>query len=106
MTDNTDWPARAIIDGDCISIRVPIRALPVAFECIPPHHRLRDAEGNSLFRVGDIAEFAKSVARRLNAESEDGTTEIHLMLDRAMVEAVEQGDEGVEEFPAIPREED
>lgn len=93
-----DWPARAVIDGDCISIRVPISALPTAFECLPPHHGLRNAEGDPLFEVSDAAEFAKSVTRRLNDEEEDGTTLIHTMLDKAMAEAVEQGDDGIDDI--------
>lgn len=90
-----DWPARAIIEGDNIVIRVPISALPVAFDFSPLTPR--DDEADAKYFVSDTAEFAKSVCRRLNKEEEDGTTPIHLMLDSAMEEALEQGDEGLEE---------
>lgn len=91
-----DWPARAVIDGDCISIRVPISALVQAFQYCPAAPR--DNEGNDLYRVTDAEAFAKSVAHRLNDEEEDGATLIHRMLDAAMIEALEQGDEGVVEI--------
>jgi len=47
--------------------------------------------------VTDIREFAQSVARRLEAEEEDGTTPIHRMLDAVADEVLEQGDDGVDE---------
>jgi hypothetical protein len=53
--------------------------------------------------TGDVLEptitnevvFAKAVARALNDEEEDGTTPVHLMLDAAIVSAVENGAEGI-----------
>lgn len=90
---------QAIIEGDSIIIRIPIAAIPVAFEAWPGAPR--DAEGRDLYKVTDAYVFAKGIVHYLNAESEDGTTRIHLMLDSAMNEALEQGEEGVEEIAAI-----
>lgn len=93
------YPAEAVIEGDNIVIRVPIAAIPVAFEAWPDAPR--NDEADPLYRVTDAATFAKGIVRYLNDESEDGTTRIHLMLDSAMNEALEQGEEGVEEIAAI-----
>ncbi|MBN9034242.1 MAG: hypothetical protein J0I23_31150 [Rhizobiales bacterium] len=49
------------------------------------------------FYICDIPEFAKSMARRLQREEEDGTTLVHRMLDAAADEALEQGDDGFDE---------
>ena len=93
------YPAEAVIEGDNIVIRVPISAIPVAFEAWPDAPR--NDEADPLYSVTDAATFAKGIVRYLNDESEDGTTRIHLMLDSAMNEALEQGEEGVEEIAAI-----
>jgi hypothetical protein len=95
------WPARAVIEGDCIVIRVPISVLPIAFDASPVAPR--DEEADPLYRVTDAATFAKGVARHLNDEEEDGTTPIHRILDDAMLEALEQGEEGIEEIAALKR---
>lgn len=93
--------SEAVIEGNNIVIRVPVSTLPIAFEHWPDAPR--DAEGDPLYRVTDAATFAKGVARYLNDESEDGTTRIHRMLDDAMNEALEQGEEGVEEIASPPK---
>lgn len=94
------YPAEAIIEGPNIVIRVPISAIPVAFDAWPDAPR--NEEGDALYVVTDAATFAKGIVRYLNAEEEDGTTRIHVMFDGAMSEALEQGEEGVEEV-ATPR---
>lgn len=93
------YPAEAVIEGDNIVIRIPTAAIPVAFEAWPDAPR--NDEADPLYRVTDAATFAKGIVRYLNDESEDGTTRIHLMLDSAMNEALEQGEEGVEEIAII-----
>ena len=47
--------------------------------------------------VSDISKFAKSMARQLAREEEDGTTPVHRMLDAAAGEVLEQGDDGADE---------
>lgn len=49
------------------------------------------------FAVVDLREFAKSMARQLQREEEDGTTPVHRMLDTAAEAVLEQGDDGVDE---------
>lgn len=52
------------------------------------------------FKVTNIAEFAKEVASALNDEGEDGSTPVTRMLDAAILHAIEQGSEHVEEVTA------
>lgn len=46
--------------------------------------------------ITDPHEFARDVARQLKTEGEDGTTPVHVMLDKAAVEASAQGSEGAD----------
>lgn len=81
----------AKIEDGAIVIRVPIDALVTAsahaFE-------LEYGEKHGL-TIADPQAFAKEVCRELNQEEEDGTTPVHRMLDAVMIEAVEQGCEGI-----------
>lgn len=55
------------------------------------------AESGTKLTITNEATFAKSVARGLNREEEDGTTPITRMLDEAVEWVSEQGEEGIEE---------
>lgn len=92
------YPAEAVIEGANIVIRVPISAIPIAFAAHP--QAPENDQGDPLYAVTDAATFAKGIVRYLNEESEDGTTRIHIMLDSAMMEALEQGEEGIEQIRA------
>lgn len=48
------------------------------------------------FTVSNKKEFAEDVLRELEREEEDGTTPVHILLDSACEEAVNQGSLGVE----------
>lgn len=47
-------------------------------------------------KVTDHAQFARAVVRELTAESEDGTTLVHKLLDGVAVEFLENGADGVD----------
>lgn len=93
----TDLPVPlAKIEGDEIVIRLPIAAIPfaasVAFtEC---NYDLDD-DGEPKMEVSDADAFAPYLVTALSADSEDGTTPVHQLLDRMIVAACEQGAEGV-----------
>ena len=97
--DKAARSGEAAIEAGSIVISVPISEVPAAFDAWPGAPR--NDNGDPLYRVTDAATFAKGIVRYLNDESEDGTTRIHLMLDSAMNEALEQGEEGVEEIATI-----
>lgn len=82
-----------LVDGEIV-IRLPVDNLGCALEGAWALHYI-DAH----FTVTDPQAFAKEVMRSLNNEDEQGTTLIHRMFDKAMLDAIEQGAEGVEELP-------
>jgi hypothetical protein len=81
------------IEGDDIVIRIAIKNLPIAFAggvdlgSIPPGYEITDPK-----------KFAEEVVYSLEAEDEQGTTDIHRLFDKAMWDAVENGAEGCEEI--------
>lgn len=82
----------ANIEGEEIVIRVPLSALPAAAKVA-----WDEAFGfeEHTFAVDDVNTFAAEFVRELNAEDEEGTTLIHVALDKAAVNAVENGAEGI-----------
>ena len=47
----------------------------------------------SMLKISNIDGFAKDVVRELESEQEDGTTSVHLLLDKAFKGAVDNGSE-------------
>lgn len=90
----------AKIEGDEIVIRLSFDALVTATNASPAFTEQYDEATDSyqLPKVTDRAVWAKAVVEELNSESEDGTTLVHLMFDKAFEGAVEQGAEGIQ-FP-------
>lgn len=87
-----DGGGSAVIEGDAVVIRFPIAALQSALD---------GAWGLNVFdrrqKVTDEAEFAKEFCLELNSESENGTTLIHRMADKAFVNMIEGGAFGFDE---------
>lgn len=81
----------AKIEGDEIVIRLSFDALVTATEACPAFEPIEDNQP----AVTDRAVWAREVVRELNSESEDGTTLVHLMFDKAFLQAAEQGAEGI-----------
>lgn len=88
----------AKIEGDEIVIRIKVDVIRTAIDAVPgwPEN----------YRVADPLEAAKSIVMRLNDEDEDGTTLVHTALDNAVLTALEQGDEGFEEFVPVDGEDE
>ncbi len=81
----------ANIEGDDIVIRIPIKSIAdaakVAFD------EEYGFEEHSI-TVTDNRLAAEAIVRQLNDEEEDGTTLVHQILDKAVTNAFEDGDEG------------
>lgn len=89
-------PLRCEAVGGVLDMRIGEKVLAFATDICPA---LWDGEKDrQLYRVKDAAVFAKEVADELNREGEDGSTPLSRLLDKCIVEAVEQGAEGVEEI--------
>ena len=89
MEDNS---GKAVIENGEIIIRAPIASLPNVVEGAWAIGAL-----NERWKITDPALFAKELVLALNDEDEQGTTMIHKTFDKAILEALEQGAEGIEE---------
>lgn len=87
----TETAGRAVIEDGHVVIRFPLDAMQGALD---------GAWGLNIFdvrqKITDINEFAEEFCNELNAESENGTTLIHRMADRAFLSMMEQGAFGFE----------
>ncbi len=77
---------KAVIEGDSVVIRFPLSAMQCALDGAWALNVIDQRQ-----KVTDEAEFAKEFCLALNAESENGTTLIHRMADKAFVDMIEAG---------------
>jgi hypothetical protein len=81
---DNDIPLKSqIIDGQLI-ISIGVNTMAWAAE-------QSDDLGFISLEVVNKAEFARDIQRELNEESEDGSTMITRMLDKAVIQTIEQG---------------
>jgi len=94
----TAAPGLVSIEGGDIVIRITPQALKFGTENCP---LIQEWSGTfATYRkvtVTDIAAWRDAIIRELRREQEDGTTPVHLLLDRAVAKAFEGGEEGVDE---------
>lgn len=83
---------QAVIEDGYLVIRVAISALTQVVE-----GAWAAGSMDVRYKVTDEAVFAKDLMHELNAESENGTTRIHMMFDLAIQEAINQGANGIDE---------
>lgn len=89
----------AKIDGDRIVITIPFDALATA--CQVAWDEEYGVEEHSL-KVTAPALLAHELVHELNREEEDGTTLVHLMMDKAVIRATEDGAFGIEGDADMP----
>ena len=78
-----------------IVIELPIAVLPSALHAAPFNS---DPDGDPAYHVTDKVAFAEAIVEALGCEEDDGTTPLHRLFDAAMLAAIEDGCEGVEEY--------
>lgn len=83
---------KAVIERGAIVIRVPLATLPMVLEGAWATNNL-----NPRYKITNVDEFARDLVNELNSESEDGTTRVHTMFDKAIEEAINQGAFGIVE---------
>jgi hypothetical protein len=88
-------PLRCLIKKNSLVIEVGLDVLKFATENHPELYE--DGLDKGRYVVTDVAVFAKEVVRELQKEEEDGTTPIHSLLDKAILDAISNGAQGVEE---------
>ncbi len=83
------------VEGSEIVIRIPVEHLSHWLEMA--QFNIADDGESSISTVTDPFKFAEELVGEFTREEEDGTTPIHLMIDKAMEEAIENGCDGVGE---------
>ncbi len=98
MSKKTKFKALDVrIEKDAIVIRAHAQCVAFATE---NHPTFWDAENDkNTLKVEDEKLWLKGVLYQLQCEEEDGSTLVHHMLDKAIENAVDQGEEGLEEKP-------
>lgn len=88
-------PLRCLIKKKSLVIEVSFDVLKFATENHPELYE--DELDKGRYVVTDVTIFAKEVVRELHKEEEDGTTPVHSLLDKAILDAICNGAQGVEE---------
>jgi hypothetical protein len=89
-----DTPLKVEVENDQLVIRIGINTLAIAAENCPEFYQENDPP---YVTVSDPLELANDVVRELSREQEDGTTPVHLLLDRAILAAFENGSLGFDD---------
>lgn len=83
-----------------IIIELPLSVLPKALHSSPLNV---DPDGDPAYHVTSKGTFADAIVEALGREEDDGTTPLHRLFDAAMLDAIEDGCEGVEEYERSKR---
>jgi hypothetical protein len=89
--DNPDQPLQVEVKNKVLSISIGVNTLVFVYK-----HKPRTVEEKE-FSITNIDGFAKDVANELHKEEEDGSTPVHLLLDKAIEAATINGSFFVEE---------
>lgn len=85
-------------------LAISLRISTLAHAARHSEHFFLCAEQGTPLQITDEALFARSVAKALNREGEDGSTPITRMLDKATEWVSEQGEDGIDAAPPTPKE--
>ena len=95
MSEGNWAPLRCKATGGDIEMTIGMATLCFAAENHPDFWDGVSPASVPNIKITDVQEFALEVAREINRESEDGSTLLTRMLDKAIANAVENGCEGV-----------
>lgn len=87
--------SEAVIKNNHIVIEIPIDILNSP-HIIPPEFLDMENNYKPNIQITDVNKFAEYFVKELNKENEIGDTLINTLLDRAYINAVNDGAEGVE----------
>ena len=85
------------LEGDAIVIRLPIDILVWVTENGSEHEEWTDSGEYVNSKVVDRDVFVRDVLDELEREEEDGTTPVHLLIDRAISLAIDNGSLGIDD---------
>lgn len=89
-----DLPLTSVLNGERIDLSLGIGTLRHAAENHPDLYN-PDKPNEPAVDVTDATEFAMVVVEEINREDEEGNTLLTRMIDKAILQAVENGCEGV-----------
>ena len=94
-----DRPLTISVRDGLLVIEIGTKTLQGAFERSERNNLYNNSTGEyeQQMKVVDELKFAEEIVRELCDEQEDGTTPVHLLIDKAFESAVGNGCEGVEE---------
>lgn len=95
MSEGNWTPLRCKATGGDIEMVIGMATLCFAAENHPDFWDGVSPASVPNIKITNVQEFALEVAREINRESEDGSTLLTRMLDKAIANAVENGCEGV-----------
>lgn len=85
------------VDRGVLTISIGLDLLKHALEYAPQLEFHNDeSESFEHPKITSIDDFAEEMVSVLSDEDEDGTTPVHRLLDKAALDALEQGAEGIE----------
>jgi hypothetical protein len=91
-----DEPLKVQVVGGRLVITIGIACLAHAIEFDPSLSLFNEETGEFEYpEVTDPLVFAQAIDCALSQEEEDGSTPVHRMLDKAALDAIESGAEGV-----------
>ena len=86
-----DSPLKTEIKDDKLIISIGIDTLAFCAEHCPELYNDETNPEPPFIKVADNLELAKDVMYMINKEEEDGTTPLHILLDEAIIAAIEDG---------------
>ena len=89
-----DRPLQATIIDDELIVRIGVDTLAFAAEHVGLPVRGFGETVYPHWKVTDAAELARDVCRKLSHEAEDGSSRLTQLLDKAIIEAYEDGSTG------------
>lgn len=93
---NRHDPLKVYIEDGVLMMAIGVECLAHAIKLNPELQKWDEETGDwNEPEITDPDKFAKEVATALNDESEDGTTLVHIALDTAAMNAIENGAEGI-----------
>jgi hypothetical protein len=93
---NRNDPLKCCIEDGVLTIRIGVQCLANAVKLNPDLTQYDEKTGEwNEPEITDPDKFALEVLRAVESESEDGTTLVHIALDAAAMNAIENGAEGI-----------
>jgi hypothetical protein len=93
---NRHDPLKCFIENGVLTMAIGVECLAIAVKFNPDLSEYDEKTGEWIEpEITDADKFAEEVLHAVRDESEDGTTLVHIALDTAAMNAIENGAEGI-----------